>query len=219
MISGSLRTHSPFPEPGLLWRELRFRPEDRQEMATEEEPPGRVSVTLPADLAGAVAKRRSEFLAGRLCAALALRAAGLPQEVGRKGRAPVWPAGIVGAISHSDSRAIAVISRHHSGLGVDCEEIMPLTRAEALHTEILTAEELTLRPSTLPFATFVTLVFSAKETLYKALSPRLAHIPGFLEVRLTGIREDRLALDFAGESLEARFRLTAEDCVTLMALR
>jgi enterobactin synthetase component D len=170
-------------------------------------------------LAGAVAKRRSEFLAGRLCAALALRAAGLPQEVPRKGRAPLWPEGIVGAISHSDSRAIAVISRLHSGLGVDCEEIMPLARAEALHQEILTAEELALRPAALPFATFVTLVFSAKEALYKALSQHLTHIPGFLEVRLTGIMEDRLALNFAGASREARFRLTAEDCVTLMALR
>src|SRR5688572_29707947 len=66
-------------------------------------------IPLPATLHGAVPKRQAEFRAGRYCAMTALTAldarfAGC--EVGRADSgAPVWPAGIVGSISHSDGMA------------------------------------------------------------------------------------------------------------------
>lgn len=218
MIAGSLVTTPAFTEPGLIWRELKFRTEDRLEMATTEDPLGPARVTLPLDLTGAVPKRRSEFLAGRLCAALALRAAGMPIELERKGRAPVWPAGVAGTISHNDSCAIAVVSRTHRRLGVDCETIMPPEQATTLQTEILTPAEAALRPEHLPFATFLTLVFSAKETLYKALSIQLTDIPGFLDANMTGLVGDSVHLSFEGCAHQVRFKLRSNECLTLLAV-
>jgi enterobactin synthetase component D len=218
MIAGSLVTISPFAESGLIWRELRFLPKDITEMATAEDPLGVARVTLPPDLQTAVPKRRAEFLAGRLCAALALRTAGLPTDVPRFGRAPVWPLQVAGTISHSDSRAIAVISPLHLGLGVDCETLMPADQAAKLQREILSLDEIALRPAPMTLAAFTTLAFSAKESLYKALSATLSHIPGFHDVSLTGIAGDRLHLSFAGAAYQARFKLTGTDCLTLVAV-
>ncbi|MDB5665161.1 4'-phosphopantetheinyl transferase [Cypionkella sp.] len=219
MIAGSLILVAPFAEPGLIWRELRFIPADLNEMATSEDPLGPVRVTLASDLSEAVAKRRTEFLAGRLCAAMALRWASLPTEVARQGRAPVWPSDVAGSITHSDNRAIAVISRHHVGLGVDCETMISAEQAENLHPEIITPTEAALRPALLPFSDFLTLAFSAKESLYKALSSRLLQMPGFHDVTLVGITDDQAHLAFAGTTYRAQFRVTAQDCVTLVAIR
>src|SRR3569623_1114660 len=54
-------------------------------------------------VAGAVAKRRVEFAAGRACARRALTRLGIRDFVLKNGaaRAPRWPRGVVGSISHA----------------------------------------------------------------------------------------------------------------------
>lgn len=217
MILGPISTENPFADPHLIWCEAGFAVADVQAL-TADTPLGPLTLTLPDDLRAAVPKRRSEFLAGRACAALALRQAGLAEHVPRKGRAPLWPAGIAGSITHSRDRAIVAISTHYTGVGLDCEALVAPDRALQLAAAIYSETEERLRPAALPFATFFTLVFSAKEALYKALSPRLSRIPDFREVTLTAMDPGRMALVLDGETHIARFRMTARDCVTLVTV-
>ncbi len=215
MIFGPLVTLCPFPVPGLFWRETIFTVDAAGTAATGEDPLGPMRVMLPADLAGAVPKRKAEFLAGRLCAALALRAAGQPVEVDRDGRAPVWPRGVAGSISHCAGHAIAAVSLRHGAVGLDCEEVMSDSRAEDLGRALVSPGEEALRPASLPRAAFVTLAFSAKEALYKALSPRLSRIPGFLEAQVVEIGSSQVLIAFEGHNWPVRWRIDTGLCRTL----
>ncbi len=218
MILGPISTESPFADPHLIWCEAGFAVADVQGL-THLGALGPLTLALPDDLRGAVPKRRSEFLAGRACAALALRQAGQAEDVPRHGRAPIWPAGIAGSITHSRDRAIAAVSTHYDALGLDCEALVAPDRALQLAATIFSEAESRLRPEVLPFASFFTLVFSAKEALYKALSSRLSRIPDFREVTLIGLQPGQMALTLDGQSHLARFRLSNRDCVTLVTLR
>lgn len=72
-------------------------------------------------------RRAFDHAAGRLAAARGLQAlTGHAQHVGRGADgAPHWPAGVVGAISHAQGRAVALVgwAAQHAGLGVDLERI------------------------------------------------------------------------------------------------
>jgi enterobactin synthetase component D len=220
MILSQLLTENPFGLSGLFWREGQFRPDPLFGSAPEllhlGDPLGPVRATLPKALHSAVPKRKSEYLAGRICAALALRAAGLPEVLGLQGRAPVWPAGATGSISHSDSRVVAAVSRDHAGLGVDCETVMPDDQARVLASMILTPAEAALRPATIGCAAFLTLIFSAKEALYKAISTPQAQMLEFHDVLLTGITGDRLHLAQGAQDFQAHFRLDRTEVLTLI---
>ena len=215
-----LLTENPFGLSGLFWREGRFRPGPLSGAAPEllhlGDPLGPARATLPESLHSAVPIRQCEFLAGRICAVLALRAAGLPELLGMQGRAPLWPAGAAGSISHSDSRVVAAVSRDHTALGVDCETIMPEDQARALAPMILTPGEAALCPNALGFAAFLTLIFSAKEALYKAISDRQARMLEFHDVLLTGFAGDRLHLAQGEQDFQARFRLDRTEVLTLV---
>lgn len=215
MILGPVSTENPFADPHLVWCEAGFTVADVQGL-TLDSPLGPLAMDLPDDLRAAVPKRRSEFLAGRACAALALRQAGLAEDVPRMGRAPVWPTGVAGSITHSRDRAIAAISTRYGAVGLDCEALVPPDRALQLAAAIFSETEARLCPGALPFATFFTLVFSAKEAVYKALSARLHRIPDFREVTLTTLQPGEMALVLDGQTHIARFRMTARDCVTLV---
>lgn len=129
---------------------------------------------LPERVAGAAAKRRTDYAAGRLCARQTLvRLTGVAAVPGMEtdGR-PVWPAGLCGSISHGAGRAVAVaaLAARYSGLGVDVEEVFSPARARELEDLILTADErrrLADREPTL----VATAAFSLKESLFKALNP------------------------------------------------
>jgi enterobactin synthetase component D len=124
-----------------------------------------------------VAKRQAEFLAGRVCARAALQQLeGLSfiPAIGED-RAPVWPAHITGSITHSTGRAAAIVANkaHWRGLGMDLENLLDAERAERLAGEILTGPELQRMAGGArdQLALWVTLTFSVKESLFKALYP------------------------------------------------
>lgn len=216
MIVDPVSTLNPFGDPHLSWCEAGFGVADVRQVMHHVPGHGDVSVLLPDDLQNAVAKRRAEFLAGRFCAAMALRQLGLPEAVPRQGRAPVWPAGVAGSITHSKDRAVAAVSRHHRLVGLDCEAYVSDERAMQLSASIFSESESRLRPEALPFGRFFTLVFSAKESLYKALSPQLTRVPDFLEARLTDLAPGEIGLSVDGQPHRVRFRLSGKDVLTLV---
>lgn len=129
----------------------------------------------------AVPSRRQEFARGRSAAREALSALGLPPcpiPVG-PGREPLWPDGVVGSITHCDGLVAAVVA-HESRLaavGIDAEP------AVALPAE---TRSLVLRRSERsPDPVIETIVFSAKESIYKALFPLVGVWIGFQEVQIS----------------------------------
>ena len=137
----------------------------------------RSAIEPPASIQRSVAKRQAEFLAGRVCARAALQkleGLSFSPAIGED-RAPVWPAHISGSITHSTGRAAAIVANktHWRGLGMDLENLLNPERAERLAKEILTPDEL-VRMAAAPaehIALLVTLTFSVKESLFKALYP------------------------------------------------
>ena len=125
-------------------------------------------------LARAVPKRRAEFAAGRRAARIALAALGHPPQaipVGT-GRAPLWPAGVAGSLTHDRGLALAAVVASGEDIGID------LTAAEALPGET--------RRAILPHDAEAGLddlaaraAFSAKESLFKALFPCIETYFGF----------------------------------------
>jgi len=160
----------------------------------------RAGVAWPESLGGASAKRRREFLAGRLAAASALRALGRPSGdalVIGPDRLPVWPDGVLGSISHSGALALAWVlpTGAAQGVGVDVEAVMAPERCERLGRRI--APE--LRPGQGAAVGYsdevvLTLAFSAKESLFKALYPSVRRYLGFDAARLAWLAPDGASL-------------------------
>jgi enterobactin synthetase component D len=168
-----------------------------------------------------IAKRQTEYLAGRLCAR-----AGLAQLTGTaatpgsgEDRAPQWPTATLGSITHGSGWAGAVVGKRADwrGLGLDVERIMPASRAERLVGEILTpAELLCLQGLTAEQrAQRISLTFSLKESLFKALYPQVLRHFYFQDAELLSLSPDnkvrmRLLIDLhqdwpAGSELEGQF--------------
>lgn len=156
-------------------------------------------LTLPASLAAAAPRRLHTFAAGRVVAAAALSALGHPavepSVIGREpSGAPRWPAGVVGSIAHTDTLAVAVVADAHDValLGADVEAPLGEATAREVHHSIApecpTEDALADRVhTTMPFPLALTLVFTAKEALYKALAPRVGQFFGFEAAECVGI--------------------------------
>lgn len=125
-----------------------------------------------AAVARAVEKRRREFIAGRSCARRAMGALGeAPAPIFQgEDRAPVWPEGLVGSITHTDTWCAAAVARAADGfqaLGLDIEFAEPIP-SELLRTICLPEEQdfLDSRPAG-ERGLLSKVIFSAKECAYK----------------------------------------------------
>jgi enterobactin synthetase component D len=150
-----------------------------------------------AELLNAGRKRKAEHLAGRIAAAHALGAINeraIPG-IGPSGE-PLWPEGVSGSITHSGTQAMAVVVRHQDALvGIDCEAILPDREAREIQDGIVDAQEaICLTHSGYPFALALTLAFSAKESLFKALFPKANTYMGFEWARVTELTEKTITL-------------------------
>ncbi|NWF06656.1 4'-phosphopantetheinyl transferase superfamily protein [Pseudomonas salomonii] len=219
----------PIPLPGTVFLSTRFDPalllaDDFQ----------RSAVPPPASIQRSVAKRQAEFLAGRLCARAALQLLDQLDCVPAIGddRAPVWPRHISGSITHSNGHAAAIVGHKAQwrGLGMDLENLLSLERAERLAGEILTPDELqrmALGPRE-QVALLVTLTFSVKESLFKALYPIVQKRFYFehaevLEWSQAGRVRLRLLTDLSaewcyGKELEGQFAVEGEQLLSLVAV-
>ena len=192
-------------------------------------------ITLPNQLLNAVKKRLAEFLIGRLVAKHALGCIGYADPsvtiAINEHRAPMWPTDIVGSISHGKSTAICAVARQSVTpmLGVDIEPLLSDSVATQISSTVHNEQELALLQAA-NFAPNVatTLLFSAKESLFKALYPAVRCYFGFEQARLSQVNLQDQCLVFcledvfAGEhSLEKLYRVTyrqlADKIITLLA--
>lgn len=176
------RAEWPLPQalPGLHLYSCRFDPARLQ-----ADDFARCALPVPERIARAAAKRQSEYLAGRLCAASALAALDGCARYPERGadHAPCWPAGTLGSITHSHGWAAALAGERRlwRGLGIDAERLLDPARAERLATQILTPDEheTFLRLPADGRGLHLTLTFSLKESLFKALYPLVGRRFGF----------------------------------------
>lgn len=160
----------------------------------------RYGISLPSRLTRAVPKRRSEFLAGRICArsVLACLTIGGNVESMDDNRAPRWPPLAVGAITHSHGIAASLAGpiRHWKGIGLDIEHWIPEEDARHLSSAILQPAEIKsmAKLDNLAFSRRLTLIFSAKETLFKALNPLTGASFYFHDATIVQITDDTLTL-------------------------
>jgi len=136
----------------------------------------------------AVPKRRREFIAGRIYARQALSELGHPPGpiVKNSCRAPLWPDGFVGAISHTHALCAAVVGRAAdiASIGVDLEDDTELE--PELIPIICDPSELRGRSGieTSIAIDLPKLVFIAKEALYKLYNPITRYFLDFLDVNI-----------------------------------
>jgi enterobactin synthetase component D len=131
-------------------------------------------------------KRQRELSAGRtaLRSALAdLGHADAPAILADDRGAPQLPQGFVGSISHKNELAAALVAPARQGfVGIDIELAAPSRLP--IERRILTPRE-----QAHVFGRDVTLYFSIKEAIYKAIDPMVRRYVGFTEVELD-VRSD-----------------------------
>ena len=161
------------------------------DIETEEVDPHSVGGGLQAAereaIEGAASSRVEQFTARRVCSRLALGrfgvAATTPNVRGVE-RAPIWPDGFVGSITHTDVWCAAAVGRKESlrSVGIDLEPATPLK--EALWRRVCTpAERERLRE--LPNSGLMgKILFSAKESVYKCQYPLTTQFLGFHAVEV-----------------------------------
>lgn len=133
-----------------------------------------------AALARARAERRADFTAGRTAARRALAGLGLPASpLPRDPRGPaVWPSGVIGTISHGAGWALAAAARRgtFAGIGIDIEAAQSFVPLE----EIALPDEIDALGHLDPVV-----LFSAKESAYKAQFHLTGRLLGFHDLRVT----------------------------------
>jgi 4'-phosphopantetheinyl transferase EntD len=141
-------------------------------------------------IGNAVEKRRREYITVRACARMAFGKLGLapsPILSGERGE-PLWPAGIVGSITHCSGYRACALARASSvvTIGIDAEPNEPLP--DGVLGKIARAEERPLLEElarTMPAVHWDRLLFSAKESVYKAWFPLAKRWLGFEDASLT----------------------------------
>ena len=155
------------------------------------------AILYPAEAAlvdGARAQRRAEFATGRQCARIALREIGVePSDhpiMADPHGAPLWPAGVIGSITHTAGWTGAVAARRapdaaFASIGLDAEVAAPLPPGVS---EVVASgaerTELAALGRTHPGTPWDTLLFAAKEATYKAWYPLAGTVLHHEQVRV-----------------------------------
>lgn len=173
---------------------------------------------------GVADARVRDFRVGRACARRALDRLGVPAGPGLPpgpARQPIWPPGVVGSITHCTGYAAAAVARQVDvpGLGIDVECTQAL-EAGVVRRVCTPAEQAWLAyapPDGLPWPL---LIFSAKESIYKAWYPFTGRWLGFQDVTL---RLDPPGRAFEAElpdglSVSGRFAASSRHVFTLVVL-
>ena len=200
--------------------------------ATDPRSAGNRALPEEADeLPRATVKRRRDFAAGRVAAHRAMRGLGGPVGPVRIGsdRAPVWPEGLTGSISHCETACLAAVARSDRvrALGVDVEEDAGL-ETDLVATICSETERAWLSGLARAQAgRMARLIFSAKECAYKCQYGQSRTLFGFEMLEIspdlsTGRFEARFAAAVppfaAGTGLAGRFAIGAGLIVTAMSL-
>lgn len=203
----------------IAWRRLRGSRETSSRICVIEFDAGNfdpaayldAGIACPATIGRSVPTRQAEFFFGRLAARFSLAVLGvdcLDIPIG-PARQPIWPAPVVGSITHNQQFAAAVALAHGASVGVDIETVVSAESQQALlATAISASEQAYLRTlaARLPFAHLVTAVFSAKESFFKAAFPSVGRYFDFSAAEVMHVDIENLCLSLVlKEALSQEF--------------
>ena len=177
--------------------------------------------------------RKDEFLLGRVCASKAYELC-----TGRKllslpvnpDRSPEWPSDVVGTISHNQYWVGAAVAKSTDMIGIGMDfEVLGRTKIE-LAKQIRTPQDLKKHPK-LSDEELLTIIFSCKESLYKALYPNVKKFFGFEDAALRELDLSnglftidlltQLSLKFginSHQSFTGRIAMDNRNCLTLLEI-
>lgn len=139
-------------------------------------------------VARAIERRRNEFALGRACARAALARLGWPAGpiLVDDRRAPVWPAGVVGSITHCRGLVAAAVCRQGAilGLGLDAEPLESVEPEVARMVWSPAERRRAVEAMDLDELIAAKLVFSAKEVVHKCIGPLTGEMLDFLDVEI-----------------------------------
>lgn len=188
--------------PGVAWHETFGDPPGVELHPDEETALGRV-----------VPRRRAEFTTARWCARQALSSLGHGDAPILRGptREPLWPKGIVGSMTHCEGyRGAAVASGDLViSLGIDAEPDQPVPDG-VLGVAALPEERVVVAGLLAddPVVAWDRLLFSAKESVYKAWFPMTGRWLGFEDAHVTlgdGVFTARILIDSPLPAFEGRW--------------
>lgn len=158
---------------------------------------------LPQNIKKGSRVRQQEFVGGRYCALkaaekLGLKIDSLPLALSRE---PLWPGNVIGSISHTQDLAIGCVSLDDNvrSLGIDAEEIISREKLFNIIPLIASKDEKAILRQACDESQYelgFTILFSAKEALFKALFPICRSFIDFLEVRLTYLSFETQTFEF-----------------------
>lgn len=152
-----------------------------------------VGVTLPIVIRSSSEKRQTEHHLSRQCASQALSRIdpSLSSVVvaSNPDRSPIWPEGYVGSITHTDGYVSVVVALTSDvrAIGIDSEKIISVEIVNDIKDLVASETEQALCTNISQEQLFYTLVFSAKESVFKALYPTVKRIFDFTDVHFMGL--------------------------------
>lgn len=161
-----------------------------------------LAIEQPPQIQRAVQKRQAEFFYGRLAARFSTERFGFTGNIPiNPDRSPKWPEELHGSISHCQGEAIAVALPKISctGVGIDIERIATGDAFSALKNMVVNTKELKRLQkyqSLYSEATLLTLVFSAKESFYKASYLQVQRFFGFETLQFRSLNADKQQISF-----------------------
>lgn len=179
--------------PGIALLRCRFDLADYSDNLYEQ-----VGICCPDNIRQAVRNRKAEYLAGRYLSRILLQEKGLaPDLPSGHHRQPLWPPGWVGSITHTRDMAISCIAARSqlSLLGIDLEHWPGAQVTDEIAADIVARDEERLLLGPWPPAHALTLAFSAKESLFKAVYPTVGCYFDFNCIKLVDL--DYVAKTFA----------------------
>lgn len=224
-----LEDRCQYPEFNGVLASCRFRTEQLTQRQNQ-----RWMQLLDPLLLAAAPTRRAEYIAGRYAASVALKELGQRDTLVGRGHhgQPLWPQAVVGSITHQDFRAIAVVARLSEcmAIGVDLEHVLSPIVALSIADQVVSQQELRLfKRFSMSINKAITLAFSAKESLFKALYPCVNRYFDFRDVQVVAVNVERATISMQllcdlsplfcrGREISACFNLTDVDCFTVVAL-
>lgn len=173
--------------------------------------------------------RRREYILGRVCASKAYEmcvGSELLSLPSLASRAPQWPADVIGSISHDQNFVAAVVALKADLLAVGLDfEVIGRTKPEIAPR--ICNEDDVQNHSSLSEAQLLTVIFSAKESLYKALYPIVNVFFGFeaaavkeIDVQaktfIIELRESLSSSFSKKHRFNGRFIITQGSCLTVI---
>ena len=161
-------------------------------------------ISLPQDMVENVPKKKAHFLGGRYCAHQALsmmkkKDLGVSENsennhdhhisIKRNEQgAPIWPEGVIGSITHTENFIGAVVesSEKLRGVGIDTEKVLGPQSVVMVESLVATEEEKKKGLAFDPFEYF-TLIYSAKESIFKCLNPIIQKYIEFHDVTIESV--------------------------------